>query len=101
LYRPFCKYLCPLGAAYALLNKTSLYRLRLDESACIHCGTCKRVCNMGVDASKTPDDMECIRCGDCVKNCPTKALSAGFCFSCKSKPKETANDTEQTDQQPL
>jgi ferredoxin len=33
---------------------------------------------MGVDPSKTPDDMECIRCGDCVKNCPTKALSAGF-----------------------
>jgi ferredoxin len=33
---------------------------------------------MGVDPSKTPDDIECIRCGDCVKNCPTKALEAGF-----------------------
>ena len=78
LYRPFCKYLCPLGATYALFNKASFYRLKLDENACTHCGTCKRACKMGVDPSKTPDDMECIRCGDCVKNCPTKALSAGL-----------------------
>ncbi|MEZ4628587.1 MAG: 4Fe-4S dicluster domain-containing protein [Eubacteriales bacterium] len=28
--------------------------------------------------------MECIRCGDCVKNCPTKALSAGY-FTGKRK----------------
>ncbi len=83
LYRPFCKYLCPLGAAYALFNRASFYRLRLEEEKCIHCGACKRVCLMGVDASKKPDDMECIRCGDCVKNCPTGALSAGFC---KKKP---------------
>ncbi len=81
LYRPFCKYLCPLGAAYALFNRASLYRLRLDETACIHCGKCARACRMGVDPSKRPDDMECIRCGDCVKNCPTNALSAGFCFT--------------------
>ena len=90
LYRPFCKYLCPLGAAYSLFNKASFYRLKLNESACTHCGICKRACNMGVDPSKTPDDMECIRCGDCVKNCPTKALSAGF-FTGRRKiqPEET------------
>lgn len=90
LYRPFCKYLCPLGAAYSLFNKASFYRLKLNESACTHCGICKRACNMGVDPSKTPDDMECIRCGDCVKNCPTKALSAGFFTGRrKTQPEET------------
>ena len=78
LYRPFCKYLCPLGAAYALFNKAAFYRLQLDEAACTHCGACARVCNMRVDPTKTPNDMECIRCGDCVKACPAKALSAGF-----------------------
>lgn len=78
LYRPFCKYLCPLGAAYALFNKASFYRLKLDESKCTHCDACVRACNMGVNPIKTPDDMECIRCGDCVKSCRTGALSAGF-----------------------
>jgi ferredoxin-type protein NapH len=98
LYRPFCKYLCPLGAAYGLFNKASFYRLKLDESACTHCGACKRACNMGVDPSKTPDDMECIRCGDCVKNCPTKALSAGFLTGKrKIQPQDSVVESEQTE----
>ena len=79
LHRPFCKYLCPLGAIYAPFNRIALYRLRLDEEACVHCGACARACRMGVDPSRRPDDPECIRCGDCVKNCPTAALSSGFC----------------------
>ncbi|MCR5656157.1 MAG: 4Fe-4S binding protein [Butyrivibrio sp.] len=27
VYRPFCKYLCPLGAIYGLFNPISSYRL--------------------------------------------------------------------------
>jgi ferredoxin-type protein NapH len=96
LYRPFCKYLCPLGAAYALFNKASFYRLKLDESACTHCSECKRACNMGVDPTKTPDDMECIRCGDCVKACPTKALEAGFYVGGKKIGKPKNKDDGQT-----
>lgn len=94
LYRPFCKYLCPLGATYALFNRASFYRLRLEEEKCIHCGECKRVCLMGVDASKKPDDMECIRCGDCVKNCPTNALSAGFCVRKASVKKDSPTEAK-------
>lgn len=78
LYRPFCKYLCPLGAAYALFNRVSLYQLRLDAAACTHCGVCAAVCRMQADPSVNACDAECIRCGDCVKSCPHGALSAGF-----------------------
>ena len=35
--RPFCRYFCPLGVLYGLMNKVSLYRLELDESLCIRC----------------------------------------------------------------
>ena len=28
-YRPFCKWLCPLGAFYALLNKVSLFQMKV------------------------------------------------------------------------
>ena len=27
-YRPFCKYVCPLGTIYGLFNPISLYRTR-------------------------------------------------------------------------
>ena len=74
IYRPFCKWICPLGAFYALLNKVSLVGMQVDESRCISCGRCARACKMDVDVTKTPDHSECIRCGMCVDACPTKAV---------------------------
>lgn len=38
IYRPFCKYICPLGAFYALFQKVSLVRMHVDEQACVNCG---------------------------------------------------------------
>ena len=53
-YRPFCKWLCPLGAFYALLNKVSLFQMRVDTHKCVSCGACARACKMDVDITKTP-----------------------------------------------
>lgn len=77
VYRPFCKYLCPLGAFYGFFNKFAFFRMHLNESKCVHCSACARACKMNVDPSKTPNSMECIRCGDCVRACPQKALHIG------------------------
>ncbi|MCR4568653.1 MAG: 4Fe-4S binding protein [Pseudobutyrivibrio sp.] len=74
IYRPFCKYLCPLGAFYGLFQKISLLRLSINEDACIDCGACKNICKMNVDPVKNPNSAECIRCGECVKACPERAL---------------------------
>lgn len=73
-YRPFCRYLCPLGAIYGCFNSVSLLRYRLNEEACIHCGKCQKVCPFELDPSKTPNHAECIRCGRCLDACPTDAL---------------------------
>ena len=77
IYRPFCKYLCPLGAFYALFNKLSICRLQLDRAACVNCGKCAAACGMNVNPCKKPDSAECIRCGECVHACPKGALSLG------------------------
>ena len=86
IYRPFCKYLCPLGAFYALFQRASLIRMRVDASACVNCGKCAGVCPMQVDPSKSPNSTECIRCGECVRACPADALSF---FKQKAKKGET------------
>ena len=62
-YRPFCKWLCPLGAFYGLCNKISMYRLEVDADKCTACGACSRACKMDVDVFRTPNHAECIRCG--------------------------------------
>ena len=75
IYRPFCKYMCPLGAFYALFQKISVLRMSIDEDSCVKCGACSRQCKMGVDPMRNPNSAECIRCGECVKICPKNALS--------------------------
>jgi len=74
IHRPFCKYICPLGAFYALFQKIGFLRLVRDESACTNCGACAHRCAMQVDPVRDPDSTECIRCGVCVQACPQHAL---------------------------
>ena len=72
-YRPFCKWICPLGAFYALLNKISLLEIKMDEQKCVSCGKCAASCKMDVDVRKTPNHAECIRCCKCITACPADA----------------------------
>ena len=81
--RPFCRYLCPLGAIYAPMNRVSLLRLELDRAACVHCGKCAAVCPMAVDPAAQPNHLECIRCGKCIGSCPTRALHYGCAVSAR------------------
>ena len=60
-YRPFCKWICPLGAIYSLMNKVSLLQMRVDESKCVKCGECAKACKMDVEVTKSPNHAECIR----------------------------------------
>lgn len=63
--RPFCRYLCPLGAFYSLFNRVSFYGLSLNTERCVDCGRCAQVCPMGVDVRQNTNSPECIRCGQC------------------------------------
>ena len=89
-YRPFCKWLCPLGAFYALLNKVSLFQMKVDQNKCVSCGKCTRACKMDVDVTKAPNHTECIRCGMCIRACPTDAIRFRYGFG-------EGKDTEKTE----
>ncbi|SEQ24385.1 4Fe-4S binding domain-containing protein [Treponema bryantii] len=75
IYRPFCRYVCPLGAVYGLFNKISLYRIKIDSQKCTGCNTCQKACHLDIPVWKNPDSMDCIRCGECKTACPHGAIS--------------------------
>ncbi len=74
IYRPFCRYFCPLGAIYGLFNRISFYRLHVKKDKCIDCGKCEAVCPMKVKVLKEINSCECIRCGACKEVCPVSAI---------------------------
>lgn len=78
IYRPFCKYLCPLGAIYGLFNPIAFYRFEVDKEKCNGCRSCQRACKMDIRVWETPNSRECIRCGDCLKSCKQGALCSSF-----------------------
>ena len=77
IYRPFCKYICPLGAFYSVFNKVSFFKYRVNKEKCVGCGKCAKVCRMQVDPVVNANSLECIRCGRCKQACPTGAISCG------------------------
>lgn len=78
IYRPFCKYICPLGAIYSVFNPMSVFRYRVDKEKCTGCSACAKVCKMNVNPSEDANSTECIRCGACKSACPTCAITSGW-----------------------
>ena len=78
IYRSFCRFFCPLGALYGLFNRFAPLGVKLDKSACCHCGKCTAYCKMDV---RHVGDHECINCGECASCCPTNAIKCkGFWY---------------------
>lgn len=64
--RPFCKYLCPLGAGLALPGRLRFLKLR-RKPECTTCHACAAGCgSQAIDDAGRIDQMECMLCLDCM-----------------------------------
>ena len=77
IYRPFCQYLCPLGAIYGWFNKFSLVQIHWEKDACTNCMACKKACPIDLPPEKISVSTECIKCGKCVDACHAGCLKIG------------------------
>lgn len=79
--RFYCRYLCPYGATFGLLNHAGFYGINMDVEKCNDCQRCEQVCDMGIpvwkqgkDAGRVTALEDCMGCARCVVSCPTDAL---------------------------
>ncbi len=84
IYRPFCKYICPLGAFYSLFNRYSFYQMEVDKYKCNSCKRCEKQCKMNVSITEEINSIECIRCGECKDICSKGAISSKIVFNIKN-----------------
>ena len=90
VYRPFCKYLCPLGAIYGWFNPIALSRFQMDKEACIDCKKCKAACPMDIPVYAKPNSAECIKCGKCLQACPTDCIEVALWAKKKDESRDSA-----------
>ncbi|MFN3412248.1 MAG: 4Fe-4S binding protein [Exilispira sp.] len=85
-----CMSFCPFGALISILNKISLFKVKIDKDKCTGCGKCADSCSvMSIDENSITKNKEkdfnifltCTKCGNCIEKCPAKAIDYDFSFS--------------------
>ncbi len=72
LYRPWCRFFCPFGAASAFCSQFATIKYRRTDD-CTECGDCEITCptQEAFDHSKKG---ECYFCNRCIEVCPQDAI---------------------------
>ena len=72
--RFFCRYLCPLGAVFAITSKLRIAKIKKPSQKCGACRICTTNCAMGLSLYKANEvcSGECIQCMRCITACPRK-----------------------------
>jgi len=70
--RFFCRYLCPLGAIFAITSKLKITKIKKPSEHCGKCRICTNSCPMGIPLYKMDvvNSGECIDCMKCITACP-------------------------------
>ncbi len=77
VYRPWCHLFCPFGLVSWLVEKVSVFKIKVNYETCIACQTCAKTCPSTVmDAilRRTRTIPDCFSCGTCIEVCPTKSI---------------------------
>ena len=89
IYRPWCHFFCPFGLVGWIVEKVSLFKIKVNYETCIACEACSRVCPSTVMEAILKRERvipDCFSCATCIESCPTHSIS--FDSGKRGKPPE-------------
>jgi len=87
IYRPWCHFFCPFGLAGWIVEKKSLFKVKVDYETCTACEACVKACPSTVMNAILKQDRvtpDCFSCATCIETCPTDSIR--FSSGKRSKP---------------
>ncbi|MFO7852794.1 MAG: 4Fe-4S dicluster domain-containing protein [Bacteroidota bacterium] len=78
--RLYCNTVCPVGTFLGFISRVSIFRIKIDDSKCTHCGICAAKCKAScIDFKNENVDLSrCVACFNCISPCPDDAISYGL-----------------------
>jgi len=73
--RFYCRFICPLGALFAVLSRFAIWRIGKKQKECINCKLCERACEGGCEPSGNIKIGECVLCFNCLDECKDELVS--------------------------
>ena len=73
--RFYCRFICPLGALFAVIGRFAIWRIGKNQSECVNCKLCERSCEGGCEPSGNIRISECVLCFNCRQDCKDELIS--------------------------
>ena len=73
--RFYCRFICPLGALFAILSRFAIWRIGKKQPECVNCKLCEKSCEGGCEPAGNIKISECVLCFNCLDDCKENIIS--------------------------
>ncbi len=73
--RFYCRFICPLGALFGVIDRFAIWRIGKNQNECINCKLCEKSCEGGCEPAGNIRISECVLCFNCLDECKHELIS--------------------------
>lgn len=73
--RFYCRFICPLGALFAVFDRFAIWRIGKKQDECVDCKLCETNCEGGCEPAGNIRISECVLCFNCLDECRHDLIS--------------------------
>jgi len=73
--RFYCRFICPLGALFAIISRFAIWRIGKKQTECSNCLLCDKACEGACEPSGKIRISECVLCFNCRDDCKDELLA--------------------------